>query len=114
MLEAEEKSVVVGCAVVAVEVHYIDKGIERDGLSHGSDVGVGLQDGVVPQAARVTKGSYELIAEVVLGIEREVVRIGCGQVIRKGSDGDASLEREIGAVKGADGVGVWRKAEERV
>jgi hypothetical protein len=45
-----------------------------------------MEDGVVRQAGRVTKGSYELMAEVVLGIEREVVRIGRGQVRRKGSD----------------------------
>ena len=47
---------------------------------------MGLKDGVVRQAGRVTNGSYQLIAKVVLGIEREVVRIGRGQVSRKGSD----------------------------
>ena len=86
VFDAEKKRVVVRGAVAVVEVHQVDKGVESNTLRHGSDVGVGLQDVVVPQVGRVPKGSYELIAEVVLGIEREVLGISRGQVRRKGSD----------------------------
>ena len=92
----------------------LTRGLRGKALSHGGDVGVGLDDGVMRDAARVADGGDELIAEVVLGIEREVLGVGGGQVGGIGGEADASADGQIGAVEGGDGVRVCRKAEERV
>ncbi len=113
VLEAEEQGIVAGSAVVAEVIHVVGERVEGNTVRYACDVGVGLDDGVMRYAGRVSDGGDELMAKVVLGIEREVLGVGCGQMGGKGSEADAAIYRETGTVKAADGIRVWRKAEER-
>ena len=111
VLETEQERVVVRGTVVIVEVHLIGERVEWDTLRGCGHVGVGLEDGVMGQAARVADGGDELIADVVLGIERVVLAIGRGQVCGIRGETDAARDRQIGAVEGCDGVWIWQESQ---
>jgi hypothetical protein len=63
MLQSEEHGVVVGGAIVAVEVHAVDERVERKPLSYSRNVGVGLDDDVTRYAALIAQCGYELMAQ---------------------------------------------------
>src|ERR1043165_411277 len=95
-----------GAAVIGIVSYAVDDRVESKTGNRARVIEVVVLGKVASRAALITERGYPMVAEVVLGAERVVIRVSSGPGGWKRGEVHAAGGRQIGAGKGENGIRV--------